>query len=433
MSGTKRVLDEYLDRGILRLNGDDDRFDKVIAAANSFGQWLAKHPDNFTACLYSAMDTGERPNDPIRRIAEEHLKANWRSYGGALDGFPHLVFRAMMLDAVQRMTDRDDDARRATAMFIDATLPHVELTDEGAILNDFTSAIRQKVDREAEQSWSVPSEIQLGDFPTSSKEKVKVATGRVSVDTSSLEQDIFKASAPAYADGSTTGGNAQLPPNGQTWVNNFAPLLAEAVTKPLQDLAKSRTVSMDASEIISIINHAVSSFVTQAVDAVAVSTRGLDMRTRLLWWKEAKVSPETGQSYESMSPLDLAVQGAFDYQSYLPATAPPSVIAFLRETIRGLLREDTSITLDEAAKALHGSMTASTITEAFGATSDGALGPVVLAFASGSSATLIDPKTEFDLVDLATVVFRELQGLKSARAIVPFVEETAPVETEESE
>lgn len=419
MSSSTRVIDQYLDRNLLRLGADDSRFENVVTAAESFRHWLAAHPERFSACLYSAIDPRSRPDDGVRAKAEIYLKAAWRSYAGAFSERPELVFRAMMLDAIQAMTDRDHDARVATALLLDASLPHIELGVEGEILAGFTDGLRKQIDRASEQAWSVPNDIELDDFSNESTDKVRVPTGRANVDIEALTAAIHDASGSSEAE----GGNPHAPNQGKAWSDEFAPRLATALAKPLQDLGKPRNANVEATDLINLISGSVSDYVRQAVQKLAKSAYGLDLRTRLLWWKEAKVSPMTGQSYREMTADEMSLQAVFDYQAYLPASSPPSVIAFFRETLRNLLDEDSGISLEAFAQTLSSSTTIPTIQRDFGRLSENEVGPLVLALASQQASgslehhILFDPGLELTRVEIASIIFRELQGLKAAKAI----------------
>ena len=60
------------------------------------------------------------------------------------------------------------------------------------------------------------------------------------------------------------------------------------------------------------------------------------MRSRLLWWKEALVSPSARVSYRDIDPKAAPGLMAYDYQAVLPSIAPASVAVFLSETVRTL-------------------------------------------------------------------------------------------------
>lgn len=419
MGSSTRVIDEYLDRNLLRLGADDSRFENVVTAAESFRHWLAAHPERFSACLYSAIDPRSRPDDEVRAKAETYLKAAWRSYAGAFSERPELVFRAMMLDSIQAITDRDHDARVATALLLDASLPYIELGVEGEILADFTDRLRKQIDRASEQAWSVPKDIELDDYSDESADKIRVPTGRMNVDIEGLTAAIHNASGSSEAE----DGNPHAPNQGQAWSDEFAPRLAKALEKPFQDLGKPRNATVEATDLINLISGSISNYVKQAVQKLAKSAHGLDLRTRLLWWKEAKVSPMTGQSYREMTADEMSLQAVFDYQAYLPASSPPSVIAFLRETLRDLLTEDSGISLVAFAQTLSSSASIPTIRRDFGGLSANEVGPLVLAIASRQAAgslkyhILFDPDLELTRVEISSIIFRELQGLKAAKAI----------------
>jgi hypothetical protein len=85
--------------------------------------------------------------------------------------------------------------------------------------------------------------------------------------------------------------------------------------------------------------------------------RVLQLRTHLLWWKEACYSPSLNRSYRELNPGVLQIILASDYSSYIPSIFPLSVDYFLRETSLDLtLREDKKYKLSDLFKLIDSSI-----------------------------------------------------------------------------
>ena len=62
----------------------------------------------------------------------------------------------------------------------------------------------------------------------------------------------------------------------------------------------------------------------------------MQMRTQLLWWKEAGYSPLQKATYKNMKERQLQVLLAYDYSDFIPEMYPVSVDYFLFETLKSL-------------------------------------------------------------------------------------------------
>jgi hypothetical protein len=71
----------------------------------------------------------------------------------------------------------------------------------------------------------------------------------------------------------------------------------------------------------------------------------MQMRTQLLWWKEASYSPLLKATYKNMKEGQLQVLLAYDYSDFIPEMYPISVDYFLIETLKCL-----SVSADKKTK-----------------------------------------------------------------------------------
>lgn len=146
--------------------------------------------------------------------------------------------------------------------------------------------------------------------------------------------------------------NQYWPNQPQNWSYEFAPRaakgIAEAIDKVLKDLQTKVLTGMQTS-----IYDSVNDIMAKMYDEVVERNRFLQIRTELLWWKEACYSVSLNQSYKDQQRGVLQVAIAFDYASFIPEIYPTSVDYFLKETYKNITaEEDKNLKLSEILKLI---------------------------------------------------------------------------------
>ena len=208
------------------------------------------------------------------------------------------------------------------------------------------------VERKAEAAWTVPSRINVSAFP-----KIDVPTSRLSVkgrkvDKEALGKSMLAAAGPHNAQGQATDGNAHWLSHGEDWSYEFAPRAASAISEAISAATDVKTVSAKTEALAEALTAAIVDHLESFVGQIASATHGVEMRSRLLWWKEALVSPSARVSYRDIDRKAAPGLMAYDYQAVLPSLAPASVSAFLLETVRTLQPDNETVPLVEWLQAL---------------------------------------------------------------------------------
>ena len=172
------------------------------------------------------------------------------------------------------------------------------------------------------------------------------------VDEKALEKGMYAAAGPTDAKGQPTGGNQHWTNQPQSWSLEFVPRAASAISKAISGATGAKKGSVKTEALAAALTGAIVNHLQSFIGQLASTTHGVEMRSRLLWWKEALVSPSARVSYRDID--NKAVPGlmAYDYQAVLPSLAPSSVSAFLIETVRTLLPDDEAAPLVEWLQAL---------------------------------------------------------------------------------
>ena len=431
-----RLLDRFLEKGLLDLKGNDEWYGHITLTAKSLSTYLRANPEEMVPFTYAALlpDVGDK--DPAIEKTLGLLKARWKTYASVSMASPKVMLRAIILDALIANAESDDTTKSALALLLASVLPHLSVGKEKEVWKTALDDLLCAVERKAEVAWTVPSRISVPVFP-----KINVPTIRFSVkagefNKQALEKGMYAAAGPSDAQGQPTSGNEHWSNQQESWSHEFAPLAASAISKAISAATGTNTGSANTKALAEALTGAIVNHLESFVGQIASTTHGVEMRSRLLWWKEALVSPSARVSYRDIDRQAVPGLMAYDYQAVLPSLAPASVSAFLLETVRTLQPDNGAEPLVEWLQALAEEPHAEALREAIReiAFADGYRPLVSLVILDEPGAKSIKDRTVFapDLLltagQFGLLIFLELQAMKATKEVVPFAAE----ETSES-
>ena len=429
------VLLRFLSNGLIDVGGDDAKLEKLRAAAGDLVAAIKKAPAKAASFALVAFDPQAPADDPVVREGLEALKQRWATYVNTFSGPPVAVVRAMLLDALAQAAAEDDRIGVAFVTSARNALPFMQVGDEQAIWADVVAQIEERVDARAEAEWATPSSIavQAMTFDVPVLDAPTISTARANRDT--LKKKFHAAAGPQYHNPQqgnvATGGNPHWPQNSPTqWVTEFGDRMAEAVADVIDGVVGKTSIEQaDLSEPFRALANSVSTYVDTTLNAVSGATAGLQRRTNLLWWKEARFSPSARLSYRDLPPTAAAALMAYDLHQQVPTFSPASVAAFLFEAVGGLPAMDQEKTfaireLVEQAQE-HSALAPLRAAGANLVASPQGRGPVMalIAHADASASrteadfqrlTGIPADAPITLPGWATWVFREMQAARAA-------------------
>lgn len=421
-----RLLDRFLDDKLLDLQGNDEWYEHVTATAGALSAELRANPRQIVPFAYAALLPDVGDDDPTVRQTLGLLKAEWKTYASVTMASPTALLRAIIFDALLSVTEHDKRSLSVLALLCASALPHVSVGREATLWHQALRELLQAVELEAEAAWSVPSRVFVPPFPEFKAPSVTASLKGKQVNKTELERAMRAAAGPADEDGESTEGNEYWPHQGDPWSHDFAPLAAKAVNDAIVQATGTRTVSLNTARFSAALVSVLTEYLQSFLDQVASTAHGLELRSRLLWWKEALASPSAHVSYRDVDPRTAPGLMAYDYQVALPSLAPVSVTAFLREAICTLLPDEESATLLEWIRALAADPHTEALREAVRAIHlpEGFVPAVSLAAMAEPTADAIKRRTVFAPTAMLTpsqfgvLVFLELQVVKAAGEIV---------------
>ena len=424
-----RIINHFLKNGLINVGGQDDRLEKILATATALTDYLRQTPTDIIPFLYTALDP-DAPSDDVAIVkTRDLLEMEWATYANVFDSTPTALLRAIVLDAVVVISNEDQAVETALAVMIASALPHLDLGSEAHLWTNVLTKIQERVERRAEHEWSVPSQIDVPaiDMGISKSAKVPVAHREVDLDT--LTEGMEAAAGPQNEKGeSTEDPNPHWPDDPTNWAFQFAPRAARVIKHAVDDAVKTRVGPIKLDALLGELPNTFSQQLHTVLDRVATATQGLELRSRLLWWREAFYSPSARLSYRNLNAEIAAPLMAYDYQVPLPALTPASVVAFLRETFAALPPEFSkkqslktllaSLVTAEAAAPLHAFIS--------GVAKCPGRQPLVVCLQEGINSeavidknTVYNPAHELTVAEFGVLIFLELQTLKAVAEIQP--------------
>jgi GTPase-associated system helical domain len=428
------ILQLFLNRRLFDIGPDDTRLGRLRKAAAGLAASLSKRRARTVWYALAAFDPDVPPDDEVLGEAATAVQKHWNTYASCFaDASPRPLFRAVLLEALYQAQMDDTGIATAVALVARNVLPHFNVASERDVWLQVVAAATERANEQARAEWDVHVESSDPETLVVEAEAGTVAEQPIESDRGTLLRAFVGAAGPTDQQGQPgTNPNPHWPYNSAAnWSYQFAPRATEAVADAIDRafaLLHEQHAEL-AQSLTEIVRHHVSLGVS-TVAAIARSTRGLQLRTELLWWKEAMYSPSTGKSYRAQSPILGAAQMALDLHRQVPVFCPESVEYFLREAAgtvfaaaavaRNPLRESINALvsgedLGAFRAALRGfrqtsgrGPLVSLLADAF---EDGAIGPKQCSAAIG-----IDGATEFTPADLSVWIFRELQALRATAA-----------------
>lgn len=334
---SNQVLLRFLNAGLLNLNGDDAKLEKLQEAAGDLAASLQRAPGKTASFALIAFDPKAPADDPVILEAIATLQKRWATYVNTFAGTPLNVIRAILLEALVQAAEDEKVGVAFTASARNA-LPFMEAANEQAIWSDVVAEIERRVDARAELEWATPESIQAPTMAVVTPSPIDLPPVSASIDNDELAKNLQAAAGPNSSAG-VTNGNPYSSPHSQNqqWVSEFGTRAATAISKAFEDAIEDVQVgSIDLSEPLSQLSRAVATYVGNTLKAVSAATAGLQRRTNLIWWKETLYSPSALASYRGMPASTAAALMAFDLHRQVPSFSPASVTAFLHEAVLSL-------------------------------------------------------------------------------------------------
>lgn len=267
------MIQEYLNEQFIQ-TAEDANFEKLKKTCADIAERISEDKEKILVYSLIAFDP-EIPADN-REIAD--IKAliieNWQTFLSSSKDTTLTIIRAVMLEALQ-VASKETDLACIIWFASRNAFKYYKLGREKELLTSFLKEIGNKIEGEVSESWNFPPDYEMN-IPRVTSVTIDEGDFATGITATTLKEGVGKA-----------------------------------LKKQITRLKKSQK---------------------EFANQVAL----MQMRTQLLWWKEASYSPSQKVTYKNLQDGLLQVLLAFDYANFIPEMYPVSVDYFLIETLKSL-------------------------------------------------------------------------------------------------
>ncbi|MDE5518740.1 GTPase-associated system all-helical protein GASH [Elizabethkingia meningoseptica] len=341
------MLQNYLNANLLSLTDDGD-VKKLKKSADDIAKKLIKSKDKIVSYTLSAIDPDiSVDNADIVEVKDTIIK-NWSTFATNAKDTPLTFIRAVMLEALSTISGEVNHSLLIWFASRNIVQYHKLIGKEKEIILEFLSKLGNSISEKANREWALDNN---DSFSKISFELKEIQAYLINKDT--LQKYIEDASGPHNAQSVKNFDlpNPHWPNSAHSWSYEFAPRAAKGIKIAIDPSLKA--IATVVNENKNIIQNSLNKTLEQLQKEVSNRNKSLQLRSELLWWKEAGYSSSTDKSYEELDKNILGIILAYDYSSYIPPIYPKSVDYFLKKTYQGLkesTEEKEVLTLEDFLK-----------------------------------------------------------------------------------
>lgn len=330
------VLMQFLDIGLIDLQSSDEKLEKLEKTSSALSDILEESPSKALSYIYIACNARISESDCVVQEAIAVLKDNWPTYSNAFKGKPITVVRALLLQALANKLEDDMHIAIAFNSIARNIIPYTNVGKEGDIWRSSIYENDVRLNLQAEKEWSAPEKITIEPFSYQPPKSIEIFSKEVELDREKLLLGVEKAVGTQKAKQNGADTNKYWPhQHPSEWTSAFASLFTTTIADVVDEALEESKIEepIDLSAPLRKLSEAIENHINTTVNQISISTRGLQKRTSLLWWKESLYSPSAHCSYREIPLFISGTVMAYDIFNQVPTLSPASVTAFLRETV----------------------------------------------------------------------------------------------------
>jgi hypothetical protein len=316
------MIQEFLNLQFIQIS-DDSNFEKLKKSCTEITKKIGKDRSKILSYSLVAFDPDVTADNPEIIEVNNIIIDNWQTFLPNSKDTHITIIRAVMLEALRAVAKDKTENAGLIWFSVRNLIKHFKLGREKEILSNFLLEIGNQVEKEATESWTLNPK-DLIDIP-----EIVAAT----IDKTELEVHLKVAAVHSGWGGENPNTQAQ---NDLNWPTFFASRASKGLADTLNKAFKKQVNEIRIKQ---------SDLIKQSVL--------MNMRSQLLWWKEACYSYALRNTYREIKEGSMQVTLAYDYSGFIPEIYPKSVDFFLLETHRNLSTvADKKVKISEILKLI---------------------------------------------------------------------------------
>jgi hypothetical protein len=324
------MLQNYLNANLLALTDDGD-FKKLKKSADDIAKKLVKSKTKVVSYTLSAIDSNISVNNTDISEVRETMIKNWSTFATNAKDTPLTYIKAVMFEALSIISDDINHSLLIWFASRNIVQYHKLIGKEKEIVLEFLEKLGNNINKKANQEWALSNNNSLSIISFELKEISKYL-----INDDTLIKYLEDAVGPHNKSGSTNfdSPNPYWSNSAANWSYEFPSRAAKGI-KTVVDACMKAIVTI-TNENKNTIQNSLTKALEQVQEEVSNRNKSLQLRSELLWWKEAKYSSSTDKSYDELDKNILGIFLAYDYSFFIPTIYPKSVDYFLKETYKEL-------------------------------------------------------------------------------------------------
>lgn len=325
-------LQELLNLGLVEIDFDDSRFDKMQSAAVALMRCFEEEPGLLIPSTLIALDEDVDANDGLFELVEGLVLAEWKTLRNRHVDRPRQLLRSIVIDALASAADTRVEVSAVLWNIAASRMRHGQsrLGKARPVIEPILHQARDAAEEEAVRRAGMVEPPSRG--PTQGAEAITALTVAATIETEDVIGDVARAAGPSFAGATLVDANPHWS-NAAPWSAEFTPRMAAALVKVVnlggERLSESIGEAL-ANELEALEERLRDELIVRHQTSTAQANR---MRLDVLWWSESLYSPSLQCGYRELPISVAAVTAAADLASITPALAPASVDYLLGETV----------------------------------------------------------------------------------------------------
>lgn len=327
------MIQDYLNANLLSITDDGDS-KKLKKSSDEIAKKLLKNKAKIVSYTLAVIDPNiSADNVDILEVKDNIIK-NWNTFTANSKDTPLTFIRAVMLEALDIISN---DVNIAVLIWYSSRniIKYYNIVgQEREIIFEFLSKLGNKINQEANDTWALIN---------NNVNKTNIELNEISkylINDDTLQKYLEDASGPQNEQSQTNfaSPNPHWPNAAQNWSYQFAPRAAKGIKTAIDPSLKAIVTVVNENQ--KIIKTGINNSLEKLEKNLSERSKSLQLRSELLWWKEACYSPSTDKSYKEFTDGIISIITANDYSSFIPVIYPKSVDYFLKEMFQGI-KNDT--------------------------------------------------------------------------------------------
>ncbi|WP_078130562.1 GTPase-associated system all-helical protein GASH [Leptospira alexanderi] len=338
------MIQDFLNYNLIPVT-DDNIVEKLKKSSDDLVLEFRQNASKVKSFALVALDPDALTDNIEIAEAKEIILKNWSTFLNNSKDTPLTLIRAVILEALEIISKED-----FFVPLIWLTIRNIQRFynlkgKEKDLIYNFLQRLGEETEKQAVKKWTLPSKSNIEKLTITKPEVNNVKT-----DFLTLQKRMEDASGPNNSENKSNfeSPNPRWPNEGQNWSLEFAPRAAKGIADVIDKVLKEQQ-----TKVFTGIQNNIYEILVKMHDEIVERNRFLQIRTELLWWKEACYSVSFNQSYKNQQRGLLQIAIAYDYASFIPEIYPTSVDYFLKETYKNIVvEEDKNLKLSEILKLI---------------------------------------------------------------------------------